>query len=119
MVKRASRMKIRDSRISLKARKARKARDSRKQKRQQRGGSTTMPLQYFNSVERGNYYAEGSDLLTKQYQSAYGAINAVNTTQPNSCMSQMGPNLAPFNPYSGYSGMQTGGAKGKKKSPRK
>ena len=60
---------------------------------------------------RGNYYAEGSDMIAKQYQSAYGAINAVNTTQPNACMSQMGPNLAPFNSYSGYSGMQTGGSK--------
>ena len=86
-------------------------RKSRTIRRKQRGGSTTMPLQYFNSSIRGNYYAEGSDMLTKQYQSAYGAINAVNTTQPNACMSQMGPNLAPFNSYSGYSGMQTGGSK--------
>jgi len=70
-----------------------------------------MPLQYFNSSIRGNYYAEGSDMLTKQYQSAYGGISAINTTQPNACMSQMGPNLAPFSPYSGHSGMQTGGSK--------
>ena len=86
---------------------------SKRSLRNRQRGGTSMPLQYFNSSMAGNYYAEGSDMLTKQYQSAYGGIHAVNTTQPNACMSQMGPNLAPFNPYSGYSGMQTGGKRPK------
>lgn len=90
---------------------------SRRQQKQ-RGGdgsyniqSVGFPIQWFNPEAKvPAYYPAGSEMLTKQYQSAYGPINAVNTTQPNACGTEMGPNLAPFSPYEDLSGIMTGGA---------
>lgn len=85
-------------------------------RRQQRGGdgnlsSVGFPIQWFNpDAKVPAYYPAGNEMLTKQYQSAYGPINAVNTTQPNACGTEMGPNLAPFSPYEDLSGIMTGGA---------
>ena len=85
-------------------------------RRQQRGGDGNMdsvgfPIQWFNpDAKVPAYYPAGNEMLTKQYQSAYGPINAVNTTQPNACGTEMGPNLAPFSPYEDLSGIMTGGA---------
>jgi hypothetical protein len=85
-------------------------------RRQQRGGDGNMssvgfPIQWFNpDAKVPAYYPAGNEMLTKQYQSAYGPINAVNTTQPNACGTEMGPNLAPFSPYEDLSGLMTGGA---------
>jgi len=95
---------------------------SKKNKRQgsrraQQGGdgnhniqSVGFPIQWFNpDAKVPAYYPAGNEMLTKQYQSAYGPINAVNTTQPNACGTEMGPNLAPFSPYEDLSGIMTGG----------
>ena len=88
----------------------------RRSKRQQRGGSgntssTTYPIQWFNpGATVPTYYPSGSEILTRQYQSAYGPINAVNTTQPNAAGTEMGPDLGAFNPYEDLSGIMTGGA---------
>jgi len=87
-------------------------------RRQQRGGdgnhniqSVGMPLQYFNpSAKVPAYYPSGHDMLTKQYTSALGPINAVSTTQPNNCGTEMGPSLAPFSPYEDVSMMTGGGS---------
>jgi hypothetical protein len=78
--------------------------------RKQKGGRVSMPIQYFvPKAEVPRYYPEGAPELTQQYMSALGPINAVNTTQPNACGSEMGPSLAPFNPYMDVS-MMTGGS---------
>ena len=87
-----------------------KNRQRRQQQKQQRGGNVDYPIQWFNpDAKVPAYYKPGSEALTKEYASAYGPINAVNTTSPNSCMTEMGPNLAPFSPYENVSNM-TGGA---------
>ena len=81
-----------------------------RQRKQRGGGEVAYPIQWFNpDAKVPAYYPPGSEALTKQYESAYGPINAVDTTQPNSCHTQMGPNLAPFSPYEDVSNM-TGGA---------
>lgn len=83
-----------------------------KQRRQQQrgGGEVAYPIQWYDPEAKvPAYYKPGSEMLTKQYTSAYGPINAVSTTQPNSCLTEMGPNLAPFSPYEDVSNM-TGGA---------
>jgi hypothetical protein len=87
-------------------------------RRKQQGGdgnhniqSVGFPIQWFNpGAQVPAYYPAGNEMLTKQYQSAYGPINAVNTTQPNACGTEMGPNLAPFSPYEDLSGIMTGGS---------
>jgi hypothetical protein len=92
-------------------------RSQRKQQKTQRGGdgnhniqSVSMPIQYFNpDAKVPAYYPNGSEVLTRQYQSALGPINAVNTTQPNKCGTEMGPSLAPFSPYEDV-GHMTGGS---------
>ena len=86
-------------------------------RRKQQGGdgnhniqSVGFPIQWFNpGAKVPEYFPAGSEMLTKQFQSAYGPINAVNTTQPNACGTEMGPNLAPFSPYEDLSGIMTGG----------
>jgi len=91
-------------------------RKSREQKKMQKGGdgnhniqSVGMPIQYFNpSAKVPAYFANGSDMLTKQYVSALGPVNAVNTTQPNACGTEMGPSLAPFSPFENVSHMSGG-----------
>jgi len=90
----------------------RRSRNNKKSQRngKQKGGRVVMPIQYFNpDAQTPAYYPRGSEILNQQYQSAYGPIDAVNTTHPNSCMTQMGPNLAPFSPYNEVTGTQTGG----------
>ena len=87
-------------------------------RRKQMGGdgnhniqSVGFPIQWFNpGANVPTYYPAGSEMLTKQFNSAYGPINAVNTTQPNACGTEMGPNLAPFSPYEDLSGIMTGGS---------
>ena len=87
------------------------------QQKKQRGGdgnhniqSVGMPIQYFNpNAKVPAYYPTDSSVLTKQYLSALGPINAVNTTQPNNCGTEMGPSLAPFSPYENL-GHMTGGS---------
>ena len=86
-----------------------------RKRRNQRGGSDNVqsvgyPIQWFNpDAKVPAYYKPGDEVLTRQYQSAYGPISAVSTTQPNSCMTEMGPNLAPFSPYEDVSAMTGGG----------
>jgi hypothetical protein len=88
----------------------------RRSKRQQRGGDGSMssvgyPIQWFNpGAKVPTYYPSGSEILTKEYLTAYGPIRAVNTTQANATGTEMGPNLAPFSPYEDLSGIMTGGA---------
>ena len=88
----------------------------RRSKRQQRGGSgnassTAYPIQWFNpGAKVPTYYPSGSEILTKEYLTAYGPIRAVSTTQANAAGTEMGPNLAPFSPYEDLSGIMTGGA---------
>ena len=88
----------------------------RRSKRQQRGGDANMssvgfPIQWFNpDAKVPTYYPSGSEILTKEYMSAYGPIRAVSTTQANAAGTEMGPNLAPFSPYEDLSGIMTGGA---------
>ena len=85
--------------------------------RKQQGGdgnhniqSVGMPIQYFNpSAKVPAYYPSGHEMLTKQYVSGLGPVNAVNTTQPNACGTEMGPSLSAFSPYEDVS-MMTGGA---------
>jgi hypothetical protein len=90
---------------------SRKNRVQRRSRRQQRGGNVGYPLQWFNpSATVPGYYAPGSEMLTKQYSSAYGPINAVSMGTVNACGTEMGPNLAPFNPYQNVSGIMTGGS---------
>lgn len=87
------------------------------QQRKQSGGSDNVqsvgfPIQWFNpDAKVPAYYAPGDEMLTKQYMSAYGPIRAVSTTQPNSCMTEMGPDLAPFSPYEDVSNMTGGSSK--------
>jgi hypothetical protein len=83
----------------------------KKSSRKQKGGNrwVGMPIQYYNPrAEVPKYYPDGSDVLTRQYMSALGRVNPVNTTQPNACGTEMGPSLAPFSPYEDVS-MMTGG----------
>lgn len=88
----------------------------RNNSRKQQGGdgnhniqSVGMPIQYFNPESKVTaYYPSGHEMLTKQYVSGLGPVNAVNTTQPNACGTEMGPSLAPFSPYEDVS-MMTGG----------
>ena len=71
--------------------------------------SVGMPIQYFNpSAKAPAYYPSGHEMLTKQYVSGLGPVNAVNTTQPNACRTEMGPSLSAFSPYEDVS-MMTGG----------
>jgi len=85
--------------------------------RKQQGGdgnhniqSVGMPIQYFNpSAKVPAYYPSGHEMLTKQYVSGLGPVNAVNTTQPNACGTEMGPSLSAFSPYEDVS-MMTGGS---------
>ena len=87
-------------------------------RRQQKGGdgnhniqSVGYPIQWFNPASKvPAYYPDGHEMLTKTYQTAYGPSNPVNTTTANSCLTEMGPNLGPFNPYDGgVSQTMTGG----------
>jgi hypothetical protein len=72
--------------------------------------SVGMPIQYFNpSAKFPAYYPSGHEMLTKQYVSGLGPVNAVNTTQPNACGTEMGPSLSAFSPYEDVS-MMTGGS---------
>ncbi len=88
----------------------------RRSRRQQRGGDGSMssvgyPIQWFNpGATVPAYYPSGSEILTKEYLTAYGPISSVNTTQANAAGTEMGPNLAPFSPYEDLSGIMTGGA---------
>jgi hypothetical protein len=90
----------------------------RNNSRKQQGGdgnhniqSVGMPIQYFNPQSKvPAYYPSGHEMLTKQYVSGLGPVNAVNTTQPNACGTEMGPSLAPFSPYEDVSMMTGGGA---------
>lgn len=90
----------------------------RNNSRKQQGGdgnhniqSVGMPIQYFNpGVKVPAYYPAGHEMLTKQYVSGLGPVNAVNTTQPNACATEMGPSLAPFSPYEDVSMMTGGGS---------
>ena len=86
--------------------------------RKQQGGdgnhniqSVGMPIQYFNpSAKVPAYYPSGHEMLTKQYVSGLGPVNAVNTTQPNACGTEMGPSLSAFSPYEDVSMMTGGGS---------
>ncbi len=73
--------------------------------------SVGMPIQYFNpSAKVPAYYPSGHEMLTKQYVSGLGPVNAVNTTQPNACGTEMGPSLSAFSPYEDVSMMTGGGS---------
>ena len=90
--------------------------NGRNNSKKQQGGdgnhniqSVGMPIQYFNpGVKVPAYYPAGHEMLTKQYVSGLGPVNAVNTTQPNACGTEMGPSLSAFSPYEDVS-MMTGG----------
>lgn len=95
-----------------------KQRSNRRNSKKQQGGdgnhniqSVGMPIQYFNPDSKvPAYYPSGNEMLTKQYVSGLGPVNAVNTTQPNACGTEMGPSLAPFSPYEDVSMMTGGGS---------
>lgn len=102
---------MRSQRKSRSQKKSLSRKNSRKSARKQKGGRVTMPARYFNpKADVPRHYPANHEMLTKTYSSAYGPINAVNTTQPNKCGTEMGPNLAPFNPHVQGSSLQTGGA---------
>ncbi len=90
---------------------SRKNRVQRRSRRQQRGGMVGYPIQWFNpSATVPGYFPSGSEILTRQYGSAYGPINAVSTGTVSACGTEMGPNLAPFSAFQNASNVMTGGS---------
>ena len=90
---------------------SRKNRVQRRSRRQQRGGMVGYPIQWFNPTATvPGYFPSGSEILTRQYGSAYGPINAVSSGTVSACGTEMGPNLAPFSPFQNGASIMTGGS---------